>query len=107
MISPTSFGTQRLLAISRSPPRKSTLSWPSLRLISAEHPTIRLTTSWWEKGGPDHALTVMCTTSDRKFCADIRFSGPPGVGKTLTAEGLSEYLIQPLYAVGARPVQRC
>jgi len=26
-------------------------------------------------------------------------SGPPGVGKTLTAEGLSEYLKRPLYAV--------
>ena len=26
-------------------------------------------------------------------------SGPPGVGKTLTAEGLSEYLERPLYAV--------
>lgn len=26
-------------------------------------------------------------------------SGPPGVGKTLTVEGLSEYLKRPLYAV--------
>ena len=26
-------------------------------------------------------------------------SGPPGVGKTLTVEGLSEYLERPLYAV--------
>jgi len=27
------------------------------------------------------------------------FSGSPGVGKTLTVEGLSEYLERPLYAV--------
>ena len=27
------------------------------------------------------------------------FSGPPGVGKTLTVEGLCEYLERPLYAV--------
>ncbi|KAL8698333.1 MAG: hypothetical protein Q9201_006630 [Fulgogasparrea decipioides] len=29
------------------------------------------------------------------------FSGPPGVGKTLTVEGLSEYLKRPLYAISA------
>ena len=32
-------------------------------------------------------------------------SGPPGVGKTLTVEGLSEYLERPLYAVGPAPLR--
>ena len=39
---------------------------------------------------------------------EIRFadfcSGPPGVGKTLTAEAISEYQRRPLYRVG-NPVQ--
>jgi MoxR-like ATPase len=34
--------------------------------------------------------------------ANLYVSGPPGVGKTLTAEGLSEHLKRPLYVV--RPV---
>ena len=31
--------------------------------------------------------------------ADVFCSGPAGVGKTLTAEGISEFLKRPLYAV--------
>ena len=31
--------------------------------------------------------------------ADAFYSGPAGVGKTLTAEGISEFLKRPLYAV--------
>jgi MoxR-like ATPase len=34
-----------------------------------------------------------------RYKADTLASGPPGVGKTMTAEGLSEHLKRPLYTV--------
>lgn len=49
MISSTSFETHRLLPISRFSPRKSSLFWLSLRLISTKHSIIRLMTSWWKR----------------------------------------------------------
>jgi SpoVK/Ycf46/Vps4 family AAA+-type ATPase len=45
------------------------------------------------------ALTVCCPVTFYSAYSNTYKSGPPGVGKTLTAEGVSEHLQKPLYSV--------
>ncbi|KAL2058743.1 hypothetical protein ABVK25_000034 [Lepraria finkii] len=47
----------------------------------------------------DHAFDDFVVGKGRGLI--LLLHGPPGVGKTLTAEGLSEYLKRPLYAISA------
>lgn len=88
------FTTSRFLA-----PRKvSSLPWQ--RPIWPEDRTIRSTILW---RGKVKASLRFCSMQPNVWARGLQltctFSGPPGVGKTLTAEALSEYLERPLYVV--------
>jgi len=59
--------------------------------------------------GKGQGLITLLQYESRRFVLYYRLiyisSGPPGLGKTLTVEGLSEYLERPLYAVSLAPLR--